>query len=102
MINQNFNSLQTQLSDLCLLNHDFYKILWNEGKLSKEDLKYYSEQYYFIEENFLNNLQKASELYQNNKDFSNIVNENILDEIGDSNPDKAHLKLWTEFASFCG
>ena len=54
--------VKNELNLVCLLNHDFYKVLWNDGLLSNEDLKYYCEQYYFVEENFLNCLKKMKDL----------------------------------------
>lgn len=102
-INQeNVNKIQSELSNLKLLDHDFYKIMWNEGLLSMEDLKYYSEQYYFIEENFLSCLKKASNLECNNENFLKIIHENIADEAGKGENKQSHLSLWSKFAEFCG
>ena len=99
-INKKLNEFNTKLQELCMLNHDFYKILWNEGKLSNDDLKYYAQQYYFIEENFINCLQLANNIYSFHNKFTKIINENIKDETGHGDANKSHLKLWLKFCKF--
>jgi pyrroloquinoline quinone (PQQ) biosynthesis protein C len=83
-----------------MLEHYFYKVMWNSGLLSKDHLAYYAKQYYFIEEAFLKCLLLMKTKYRDNKKITCIIEENIQDETGNGNSSKAHLQLWAQFCQF--
>lgn len=94
--------LNNKINELGMLNHHFYKVLWNEGKLSKDDLKYYAQQYYYIERNFLSCLMQVKSLYNLKQNFKSIIEENIADESGNAGKKQSHLELWLKFCEFLG
>lgn len=87
--------LDAQTRDLNLLEHPFY-VAWSEGKLTAEDLSYYSEQYYRQVESFPSWLETiASRLPEG--EARSIVEANLADEVGDDHPG-----LWLRFAEAVG
>jgi len=95
------NEFHLTLSEFNMVKHDFYHLLWNKGLLSRDDLKYYAEQYYHVEENFLHCLKEVSNLYEIQHAFKEILSDNIADESGNKGR-KSHLQLWLQFCEFLG
>jgi len=79
--------LNKKLDEYHLLNHPFYKS-WNEGKLTREIIKDYAEQYYQHVKAFPRYISKRK-----------ILLENLQDE---ENRDGDHPKLWRNFAFAMG
>ncbi len=89
--------LNKKLDQYHLLNHPFYKS-WNEGKLNREIIKDYAEQYYQHVKAFPRYISATHSLcedIQNRK----ILLENLQDE---EHPEGDHPKLWKNFAIAVG
>jgi len=80
-----------------LLKHPFYQ-LWDAGKLSKEELKKYSNQYYHLELNFPRYL---STIHCKTQDMSirRELTRNLYEEEIESTP---HVELWKDFQKSLG
>ena len=81
-----------------MLDHDFYKVAWNQGQLSLETLKYYVSQYYVLESNlprFLSSAHSLSDDYQDRR----ILLDNIMDEEGG---EVSHRDLLIQFGKNLG
>ena len=89
--------LNEQLDKYHLLNHYFYKA-WNEGKLNREIIKDYAEQYYQHVKAFPRYISATHSLCE---DLSKrkILLENLQDEEKDG---ADHPKLWKNFAVAMG
>ena len=89
--------LNKKLDHYHLLNHPFYKS-WNEGKLTREIIKDYAEQYYQHVKAFP---RYISETHSIGEDIEKrkILLENLQDE---ENPNADHPKLWKNFAIAMG
>jgi pyrroloquinoline-quinone synthase len=89
--------LNSKLDQYHLLNHPFYKS-WNEGKLTREIIKDYAEQYYQHVKAFPRYISATHSLCE---DISKrkILLENLQDE---ENQDADHPKLWKNFALTMG
>jgi pyrroloquinoline-quinone synthase len=79
-----------------LLKHPFYRA-WTEGKLSKESLALYAEQYYQHVRAFPENLKQVAS--RTNGDLKALVNENLAEEL---DPQASHPVLWRQFAESLG
>lgn len=79
-----------------LLKHPFYRA-WTEGKLSKESLALYAEQYYQHVRAFPENLKQVAS--RTNGDLKALVNENLSEEL---DPQAPHPVLWRQFAESLG
>ena len=89
--------LNEKLNKYHLLNHYFYKA-WNEGKLTREIIKDYAEQYYQHVKAFPRYISATHSLCEDlNK--RKILLENLQDEEKDG---ADHPKLWKNFASAMG
>ena len=89
--------LNKQLDKYHLLNHYFYKA-WNEGKLNREIIKDYAEQYYQHVKAFPRYISATHSLCEDlNK--RKILLENLQDEEKDG---ADHPKLWKNFATAMG
>ena len=89
--------LNKQLDKYHLLNHPFYKS-WNEGKLTREIIKDYAEQYYQHVKavpRYISATHSICEDIEKRK----ILLENLQDE---ENPSADHPKLWKNFALAMG
>ncbi|MPZ71020.1 MAG: TENA/THI-4 protein [Actinobacteria bacterium] len=78
-----------------LLEHPFY-VAWSEGRLTRDDLSFYSQQYFRQVEAFptwLSTLSGRIDL----DEARSIVEENLADEVGDDHPG-----LWLAFAESLG
>jgi len=89
--------LDKKLDEYHLLKHPFYKS-WNEGKLTREIIKDYAEQYYQHVKAFPRYISAAHSLCED-IEKRKILLENLQDE---ENKDKDHPKLWRNFAAAMG
>ena len=89
--------LKEKLDKYHLLNHPFYKS-WNDGKLTREIIKDYAEQYYQHVKAFPRYISATHSLCEDlNK--RKILLENLQDEEKDGSD---HPKLWKNFAIAMG
>ena len=89
--------LNKKLDEYHLLNHPFYKS-WNEGKLTREIIKDYAEQYYQHVKAFPRYISATHSLCED-LDKRKILLENLQDEEKDG---ADHPKLWKNFALAIG
>ena len=89
--------LNKKLDQYHLLNHPFYKS-WNEGKLTREIIRDYSEQYYQHVKAFPRYISATHSICEN-IEKRKILLENLQDE---ENPNADHPKLWKNFALAMG
>ena len=91
------NELNKKLDKYHLLNHPFYKS-WNDGKLTREIIKDYAEQYYQHVKAFPRYISATHSLCE---DISKrkILLENLQDE---EKENADHPKLWKNFAKAMG
>ena len=89
--------LNEKLDQYHLLNHPFYKS-WNEGKLTREIIKDYAEQYYQHVKAFPRYISATHSLCED-IEKRKILLENLQDE---ENKDADHPKLWKNFATEMG
>ena len=89
--------LNAKLDKYHLLNHPFYKS-WNEGKLTREIIKDYAEQYYQHVKAFPRYISATHSLCED-IEKRKILLENLQDE---ENKDADHPKLWKNFATEMG
>ena len=93
-------SLLTSLDALIekhhLLKHPFYRA-WTEGKLSRESLELYAEQYYQHVRAFPENLQQLAKRTEGS--VRELVEENLAEELEPAAP---HPLLWRQFAQSVG
>lgn len=78
-----------------ILKHPFYQ-KWNEGRLTREELREYSKQYYRFVENFP---LFVSSVHSNciDKDVRKMIMENLADEEGFKSNSINHPQLWLNF-----
>ena len=89
--------LNKKLDQYHLLNHPFYKS-WNEGKLTREIIKDYAEQYYQHVKAFPRYISATHSICED-IEKRKILLENLQDE---ENPNADHPKLWKNFAIAIG
>ena len=89
--------LNEKLDEYHLLNHPFYKS-WNEGKLTREIIKDYAEQYYQHVKAFPRYISATHSLCED-IEKRKILLENLQDE---ESRDGDHPKLWRDFAFAMG
>ena len=89
--------LNKKLDQYHLLNHPFYKS-WTEGKLTREIIKDYAEQYYQHVKAFPRYISATHSLCED-IEKRKILLENLNDE---ENKDADHPKLWKNFAIAMG
>jgi pyrroloquinoline-quinone synthase len=89
--------LNQKLDKYHLLNHPFYKS-WNEGKLTREIIKDYAEQYYQHVKAFPRYISATHSLCEDIQKRK-ILLENLNDE---ENSEADHPKLWKNFALAMG
>ena len=80
-----------------LLRHPFYRA-WSEGRLDRQTLQRYAEQYYHFESNFPRYVAAAYARLLDPRDRRELL-ENIVDEEGRS---PTHPELWMEFLRHLG
>jgi len=89
--------LNNKLDEYHLLKHPFYKS-WNDGKLTREIIKDYAEQYYQHVKAFPRYISATHSLCED-IEKRKILLENLQDE---ENRDDDHPKLWKNFAFAMG
>ena len=89
--------LNNKLDQYHLLNHPSYKS-WNEGKLTREIIKDYAEQYYQHVKAFPRYISATHSICED-IEKRKILLENLQDE---ENPNADHPKLWKNFALAMG
>ncbi len=89
--------LNKKLDQYHLLNHPFYKS-WNEGKLTREIIRDYAEQYYQHVKAFPRYISATHSICED-IEKRKILLENLQDE---ENPNADHPKLWKNFALAMG
>jgi len=89
--------LNKKLDKYHLLNHPFYKS-WNDGKLTREIIKDYAEQYYQHVKAFPRYISATHSLCED-IEKRKILLENLQDE---ENRKEDHPKLWRDFAFAMG
>ncbi len=89
--------LNKKLDKYHLLNHPFYKS-WNDGKLTREIIKDYAEQYYQHVKAFPRYISATHSLCED-IEKRKILLENLQDE---ENRDGDHPKLWRDFSFAMG
>lgn len=89
-------SLDALIEKYSLLKHPFYRA-WTEGKLSRESLKLYAEQYYQHVRAFPENLKRMSA--RTTGSLQKLVDENLAEEL---DPGRPHPWLWRQFARSVG
>ena len=89
--------LNKKLDKYHLLSHPFYKS-WNDGKLNREIIKDYAEQYYQHVKAFPRYISATHSLCED-IEKRRILLENLQDE---ENRDGDHPKLWKDFALAMG
>ena len=89
--------LNAKLDEYHLLKHPFYKS-WNEGKLTREIIKDYAEQYYQHVKAFPRYISATHSICED-IEKRKILLENLQDE---ENPNADHPKLWKNFALAMG
>jgi len=90
--------LNKKLDRYHLLTHPFYQVFWNEGKLTREIIKDYAEQYYQHVKAFPRYIS-ATHSICDDIEKRKILLENLNDE---ENADGDHPKLWKNFAAAMG
>jgi len=89
--------LNKKLDKYHLLNHPFYKS-WNDGKLTREIIKDYAEQYYQHVKAFPRYISATHSICED-IEKRKILLENLQDE---ESRDGDHPKLWRDFAYAMG
>ena len=89
-------SLDSLVEKHHLLKHPFYRA-WTEGKLSRESLALYAEQYYKHVRAFPENLKTVAG--RTNGSVQKLVKENLAEELSPGGP---HPALWRQFARAVG
>ncbi len=90
--------LGAKLDKYHLLKHPFYQVYWNEGKLNREIIKDYAEQYYQHVKAFPRYISATHSICED-IEKRRILLENLQDE---ENKDGDHPKLWKNFAKALG
>ena len=90
--------LNKKLDRYHLLAHPFYQVFWNEGKLTREIIKDYAEQYYQHVKAFPRYIS-ATHSICDDIEKRKILLENLNDE---ENSKGDHPKLWKNFAAAMG
>ena len=90
--------LGEKLDKFHLLKHPFYQVYWNEGKLTREIIKDYAEQYYQHVKAFPRYISATHSICED-IEKRRILLENLQDE---ENKDGDHPKLWKNFAMVMG
>jgi len=91
-------NLGKKLDKFHLLKHPFYQVYWNEGKLTREIIKDYAEQYYQHVKAFPRYISATHSICED-IEKRKILLENLQDE---ENPNADHPKLWKNFALAMG
>jgi len=88
--------LDAAIAEKSLLKHPFYQD-WQAGKLTRESLQLYAQQYYKHVEAFPAHLRVLAA--RADESLKPVVMENLAEE---ENPARPHPKLWRNFAAALG
>jgi len=88
--------LDAAIAEKNLLKHPFYQD-WQAGKLTRESLQLYAQQYYKHVEAFPQHLRALAA--RADESLKPVVLENLAEE---ENPTRPHPKLWRDFAGALG
>jgi len=88
--------LDAAIAEKSLLKHPFYQD-WQAGKLTRESLQLYAQQYYKHVEAFPQHLRVLAA--RADESLKPVVMENLAEE---ENPARPHAKLWRDFAGALG
>lgn len=88
--------IDAAIAEKNLLKHPFYQD-WQAGKLTRESLQLYAEQYYKHVEAFPQHLKVLAG--RADESLKPVVLENLAEE---ENPAQPHPKLWRDFAGALG
>jgi len=88
--------LDAAIAEKNLLKHPFYQD-WQAGKLTRESLQLYAQQYYKHVEAFPQHLRLLAA--RADESLKAVVLENLAEE---ENPARPHPKLWRDFARALG
>ena len=103
LISDIFAQLQKRLGKYDLLSHPFYQA-WSLGKLTREDLREYAEDYYHHVEAFPTYLAELAMRLDEGR-LRRAVIANMLEELGwnpSSERSRPHAELWLDFAEGMG
>lgn len=94
------------ISDRHLLKHPFY-VAWTDGKLSKEQLRHYAEQYFYnvlAEPTYLSAVHFNTPHFHSEENSGDIsVRQEVLNNlIDEEHGDRNHPALWKAFAFALG
>ena len=99
-----FEQLDARIAKYDLLCHPFYQA-WSEGKLTRDDLREYAQDYYCQVEAFPTYLAELG-IRLEDGELRRAVLANMADEKGLANasrePGRAHSDLWLDFAEGMG
>jgi len=93
-------AIKKTIEEKSILNHPFYQ-KWNEGKLTKEELKNYAKQYYRFVEHFPMFVSSVHS-YCTNPGVRTMILENLADEEGYKTNISDHPALWLNFCKELG
>ena len=91
-------SLDALVEKYHLLKHPFYRA-WTQGKLSKQALALYAEQYYQHVQAFPENLKDLADRSVSDTKLKALVLENLAEELDEN---ASHPQLWRQFAASVG
>ena len=90
--------LNKKLDRYHLLTHPFYQVFWNEGKLTREIIKDYAEQYYQHVKAFPRYISATHSMCDEIEKRKTLLENLQHEEISDGD----HPKLWKNFAAAMG
>jgi len=93
---QLLEKIDAAIAEKNLLKHPFYQD-WQAGKLTRESLRLYAQQYYKHVEAFPQHLRVLAA--RAGESLKPVVLENLAEE---ENPARPHPKLWRDFAGALG
>lgn len=93
---QLLEKIDAAIAEKSLLKHPFYQD-WQAGKLTRESLQLYAEQYYKHVEAFPQHLKVLAA--RADESLKPVIMENLAEEL---NPSRPHQKLWRDFAGELG
>jgi pyrroloquinoline-quinone synthase len=95
-----FQELDRSIAKYDLLCHPFYKA-WSAGKLTRDDLREYAQDYYYHVEAFPTYLAELA-IRLDEGELRRAVLANMVDEKGMENEFGAHSEMWLDFVEGMG
>ncbi len=84
------DQINAEIKKSSLLKHKFYQ-MWQEGKLTLNDLAGYSKEYYQLVKN-VPHLVENTLINNKSEKYDNLIRSNLTEERG-------HIEPWIRFAS---